>query len=89
VFWGWYDTWLSPAFRTWNIEACLPRVSCPVLILQGEDDEYGSTKQVQAIAAQVSGSVDLVMLPSCGHTPHRDQQTRVAKTMIDFIRQLR
>jgi pimeloyl-ACP methyl ester carboxylesterase len=89
VFWGWYDTWLSPAFRTWNIEACLPRVSCPVLILQGEDDEYGSNKQVQAIAAQVSGSVDLVMLPNCGHTPHRHQQTRVAKGMIDFIRQLR
>jgi pimeloyl-ACP methyl ester carboxylesterase len=89
LFWGWYDTWLSPAFRTWNIEACLPGVSCPVLILQGEDDEYGSKKQVEAIASQVSGSVELVMLPNCGHTPHRDQQTRVAKAMVDFIKQLR
>ncbi len=86
VFWGWYDTWLSPAFRAWNIEACLPSVSCPVLILQGEDDEYGSNKQVEAIASQVSGSVELVILPRCGHTPHRDQQTRVAKAMVDFIR---
>ncbi len=89
VFWGWYDTWLSPAFRTWNIEACLPGVSCPVLILQGEDDEYGSENQVEAITSQVSGPVELVMLPNCGHTPHRDQQTRVAKAMVDFIKQLR
>ena len=88
VFWGWYDTWLSPAFRAWNIENYLPGVTCPVLILQGEDDEYGSKKQVEAITQQVSGPVQLVMLPSCGHTPHRDQQTRVAKAMVDFVRRL-
>ena len=89
VFWGWYDTWLSPAFRAWSIETCLPGVSCPVLILQGEDDEYGSKKQVEAILSQVSGSAELVMLPSCGHTPHRDQKTRVERAMVDFIRGLR
>jgi pimeloyl-ACP methyl ester carboxylesterase len=89
VFWGWYDTWLSPAFRAWNIEACLPGVNCSVLILQGEDDEYGSKQQVEAIVSQVSGSVELMMLPSCGHTPHRDQKTRVEKAMVDFIRRVR
>lgn len=88
VFWGWYDTWLSPEFRTWNIEACLPGVSCPLLILQGEDDEYGTMKQVEAVASQVSAPAEVVMLPSCGHTPHRDQQTRVAKAMAGFIRRI-
>lgn len=89
VFWGWYDTWLSPAFRDWNIEACLPGVHCPLLILQGQEDEYGTEKQVEAVASQVSGSVEVIMLPGCGHAPHRDQQTRVTKAMADFIGRLR
>ena len=55
TFYGWNDIWLHPDFRRWNIEACLPRIRCPVLVIQGLDDEYGTMAQIEAIAAQVAG----------------------------------
>jgi pimeloyl-ACP methyl ester carboxylesterase len=88
VFWNWYDTWLSAEFRSWNIESCLSAITCPLLIVQGEDDEYGTTRQVDAIAAQVSGPAQALVLPACGHTPHRDQPQTVLAAMAKFIRSL-
>src|SRR5262249_53625904 len=46
AFWGWNDIWLHPDFRTWNIEAFLPDIQCPVLVIQGQDDEYGTQEQL-------------------------------------------
>ena len=52
TFWGWNDIWLDPQFRSWNIEEYLPAIRCPVLCIQGHDDEYGTAAQVQAIQAR-------------------------------------
>jgi 4-hydroxybenzoyl-CoA thioesterase len=38
AFLGWNRIWLDPAFRAWNIEEYLPRIACPVLAIQGEDE---------------------------------------------------
>jgi pimeloyl-ACP methyl ester carboxylesterase len=51
AFRGWNDVWLDPAFRAWNIEAALDAIDCPVLAVQGEDDEYGTLEQIRGIAA--------------------------------------
>lgn len=88
AFRGWNDVWLDPGFRQWNIEEYLPAITCPVLVLQGEDDEYGTRAQVDAIAAQVRGPVDVELLPRCGHSPHRDQRAVVLDRMAGFIGRL-
>ncbi len=75
----WADAWLDPEFRKWNIEEYLPRIKCPVLAIQGEDDEYGTMAQLDAIAAQVGGPCELLKLPGCGHSPHKDQPEKVLK----------
>jgi pimeloyl-ACP methyl ester carboxylesterase len=85
AFYGWNDVWLDAAFRQWNIEACLPAITCPVLVIQGEDDEYGTRRQVDAIARQVHGPVDVELVPQCGHAPHRDQRELVLERIADFI----
>ena len=81
----WNDVWLDPAFRTWNIEHYLPGVRCPVLAIQGEEDEYGTMAQIDAIARQVSGPCDYLKLPQCGHSPHKDQPERVLNSIAGFI----
>jgi pimeloyl-ACP methyl ester carboxylesterase len=85
AFRGWNDVWLDPAFRDWNLEEYLPRICCPVLLIQGEDDEYGTIAQVDAIARQVSGTVERLVLPACGHSPHRDQPDRVLDAIERFV----
>ena len=84
AFWGWNDIWLNPAFRAWSIEADLSRVSCPVLAIQGMDDEYGSLEQIRGIARRVQGT-KLLELPACGHSPHRDQPEAVIRAVREWL----
>jgi pimeloyl-ACP methyl ester carboxylesterase len=88
AFWGWNGAWLDPRFRAWNIEEYLPAIDVPLLLLQGEDDEYGTRRQLDAIAAGCRGRVERVLLAGCGHAPHRDQAQRSLDAMTDFIRGL-
>ena len=84
TFRGWNDIWFSPAFRDWNIEEYLPAITCPSLVIQGVDDEYGTEAQPAALGQQSSGPVDAVMVPDCGHAPHRDATEGVLDVMADF-----
>jgi len=85
AFRGWNDTWLDPAFRSWNIEAYLPQVTAPVLIIQGLEDQYGTIAQVDAIERQVRGPAQRLILSPCGHTPHRDRPAETLEAITKFI----
>ena len=86
AFHGWNDVWLDPDFRSWNIESCLARIRCPVLAVQGEDDEYGTMAQIDAIARRVP-QARLLKLPACGHSPHRDQPEALTGAVVSFLRE--
>ncbi|MGC1818026.1 MAG: alpha/beta hydrolase [Casimicrobiaceae bacterium] len=49
VFWGWNDIWLHPAFRSWSIADDLRGIRCPILAILGDDDEYSTPAQIDAI----------------------------------------
>jgi len=85
TFWGWNDIWLHPDFRSWNIESCLAGIDCPILLIQGLDDEYGTLAQVDAIAAQVRGPVDKVLLQNCRHSPHKDRKEDTLEAIARFV----
>lgn len=85
AFRGWNDVWLDPAFRDWNIEAELEAITCPVLLVQGEDDEYGTLEQVRRIAKRVPQAQALV-LSGCGHSPQRERPDRLITDSGAFIR---
>jgi pimeloyl-ACP methyl ester carboxylesterase len=87
AFRGWNDIWLHPDFRAWNIEETLAAIRCPVLAIQGEDDEYGTMAQIERIAAQVA-DVDLVKLADCRHSPHKDQPEAVLAAVSAFVTRL-
>jgi pimeloyl-ACP methyl ester carboxylesterase len=87
MFHGWSEIWLDPAFRKWNIEDCLDRVRCPVLVIQGEDDEYGTQAQVAAIQRKVPATQTLT-LRNCGHCPHRDQPEATLDRVVQFVGRL-
>lgn len=82
---AWIDTWLSPSFRSWNIERYLPAIRCPVLAIQGEEDEFGTVDQVNAIVAGVGARAEPLMIPGVGHTPHREAREAVLDAAAAFI----
>jgi pimeloyl-ACP methyl ester carboxylesterase len=84
AFWGWNHIWLDPAFRSWNIEAELQTIRCPLLAIQGVDDEYGTLEQIRRIQRRLPAT-RLLELPACGHSPHRDQPEQVIAASVEFI----
>ncbi|WP_040664767.1 alpha/beta fold hydrolase [Nafulsella turpanensis] len=88
VFHAWTDTWLSPDFRNWNIEQYLPNVQCPLMVIQGEADEYGSYQQVEAIVRKVSGDAKELMVAGAGHTPHKEAGELTSSHITTFVREI-
>jgi len=88
MFHGWADTWLSPEFRDWNIVEYLPRISVPLLVIQGEGDEYGTPAQIDAIVTGVTGPAKRCLIPNCGHVPHHQARDTVIDEMKAFILKL-
>lgn len=88
VFWGWNATWLEPAFAAWTMRDRLPAIQCPLLVLQGADDEYGSPAQVEAIAQGTGGPAIPLLIPDCGHVPHHQARPVVIDAITAFVRGL-
>lgn len=85
TFWSWNDAWLSAEFASWNIEEYLPRIDVPVLVIQGDRDEYGTLAQLAAISASVKGPVETVVIADCGHAPHFEHPQRVVGAVCGFL----
>ena len=86
AFWGWNDIWLHPDFRAWRIDAELATITCPLLAVQGVNDEYGTLEQVRGIA-RVAPQCQVVELAACGHSPHRDQRELLIASVQEFFQQ--
>lgn len=84
AFYGWNDVWLDADFATFSLEAAVSRIRCPVLAIQGVDDEYGTMAQIDAIAARVA-DCSLLKLAACGHSPQRDQPEAVITAMVRWL----
>jgi pimeloyl-ACP methyl ester carboxylesterase len=84
AFWGWNRIWLDPAFRHWQIAAEIGAIRCPLLAVQGLDDEYGTLEQVRGIQRQVPQTT-LLELADCGHSPQRDQAERLIAAVKTFF----
>ena len=84
AFWGWNDIWLDPTFRRWNLDEYLSRIACPVLAIQGLDDEYGTLAQIRGIR-RLAPQTELLEIPDCGHSAHKDQPARVIQAIAGFV----
>ncbi|MBB4266406.1 alpha/beta fold hydrolase [Roseospira visakhapatnamensis] len=85
VFWGWNATWLAPPFAAWDMRDRLPFIHCPLLVVQGADDEYGSPAQVTAIAEGTGGPAVPLLIPACGHVPHHQARPTVIEAIRAFL----
>jgi pimeloyl-ACP methyl ester carboxylesterase len=84
AFWGWNRAWLDPAFRAWRIDDYLAHVRVPILIIQGADDQYGTTAQIALAQEDAYCPVETVILDNCRHAPHVDQPGPTLGAIADF-----
>ena len=84
TFFGWNDIWLSPVFRSWDITPELGTIRCPLLAIQGKQDEYGTMQQIHGIRSECPQTW-ILEVDDCGHSPHRDQPARLISSVKDFL----
>ena len=88
AFWGWATVWLQPQFPAWDIRSLISSIKCPVLLIQGLDDQYGSMAQIDGILA-VLPTAAAMKLGDCAHSPHIDQAAAVTKAISHFLSTMR
>jgi len=84
AFWGWNNIWLHPNFLNWNIEKELSSIPCPILAIQGLNDEYGTLSQIRDIQ-KYAPQTHLFEIENCAHSPHRDQPEALTKRCLNFF----
>lgn len=85
AFKGWNGAWLDPAFRQWDITEFLAYIRVPVLIVQGEDDQYGTVEQIEAAERECYCPVEVALLPGVKHSPQREAGEATLKSIADFV----
>ncbi|MCO6490950.1 MAG: alpha/beta hydrolase [Phaeodactylibacter sp.] len=88
LFGAWADTWTEDGFRNWNIEGLLPRITCPALVIQGSEDQYGSDEQIRGIVSGIGARAEGFRVENCGHVPHRQAEQVVLQRMSTFIEKI-
>ena len=84
---GWTEVWLSGEFSSWSLEPYLSWITCPVLAIHGELDDYGSEEFPRRITRGVSGPAEMAILAQCGHVPHRERHEEVLRLIAAFLEQ--
>ncbi len=85
MFRGWNDVWLKPEFRDWNIETCVENICAPMLLIQSNDDPYGTLAQLDAISQRASAPVVKRLFPGCSHSPHVDYTDETIDAIKSFL----
>ncbi|WP_018634451.1 alpha/beta fold hydrolase [Neomegalonema perideroedes] len=83
---AWTETWLAPEFADWTLDAALGRLTAPLLVLHGEQDEYGSAAQPERLARLTQGPAEMRLLADCGHVPHREKPQEVLRILSEFLK---
>jgi pimeloyl-ACP methyl ester carboxylesterase len=89
AFYNWSGPWLEPAFRAWDITEELAYIRVPILIIQGEDDQYGTLRQIEVAKEECYCPVEAVVLKGIRHVPHREAPEATRAAIVDFARRLR
>ena len=89
AFYSWSGPWLDPEFRKWDITEELSHIGVPMLVIQGEDDQYGTLDQVEIAKEECRCPVEAVILPGVRHIPHREAAEETLRAIVDFTARLR
>ena len=87
LFYAWADTWRAPFFLNWDIRREIKGLKIPVLAIQGEEDQYGTVKQLESIA-EAGDRVTTILLKACGHHPHIEKREEVTSLIVEWIKTL-
>jgi pimeloyl-ACP methyl ester carboxylesterase len=86
AFYGWNGAWLDPQFRAWDISEYLAYIRVPILILQGEADQYGTMRQAEIAREECYCPVEVIEIAGAVHSPQREAPEATLEAITGFAR---
>ena len=88
AFHNWCGPWLDPEFRKWDLTDALAHIRVPMLIVQGENDQYGTVRQIEVAQEECYCPVEVALLPDTRHAPYREAPEATLRVISDFANSL-
>jgi pimeloyl-ACP methyl ester carboxylesterase len=88
AFYNWCGPWLEPELGKWDITEALAHIRVPILIVQGEDDQYQTVRQIEVAQQECYCPVEVVMLPATRHAPPREAPAATLTAIAQFTNRL-
>jgi pimeloyl-ACP methyl ester carboxylesterase len=88
AFYNWSGPWLDPDFRNWELSDALAHIRVPILIVQGENDQYGTLAQIEMAQQECYCPVEVALLPDTRHAPYREAPEATLRAIADFANRL-
>jgi pimeloyl-ACP methyl ester carboxylesterase len=88
AFWTWCGPWLDPEFRQWDLTDALAHIRVPILIVQGERDQYGTLRQIEVAKQECYCPVEVALLPGIRHAPYREAPQATLQAVAEFTNRL-
>lgn len=70
--------------HAWNTTSSLHRLSCPLLAVQGRQDQYGTLAQLEEIKREVP-QTELLVVDQCRHIPQPEQPQVLLDGITRFL----
>jgi lipoate-protein ligase A len=81
------EVWTAKApGEGWGLEPYVARLRCPVLAIQGEDDEFFSAAQLEALARLIPGRLETLRIAGSAHYPLHQARNDVLAASIRLVR---
>ncbi len=88
AFHNWCGPWLDPEFRNWDLTDALAHIRVPMLIVQGENDQYGTVRQIEVAQEECYCPVEVALLPDTRHAPYREAPEATLRVISEFANRL-
>ncbi|RUA15652.1 MAG: hypothetical protein DSY55_05810 [Clostridia bacterium] len=80
----WRSRWLDPAFFEWDDRSVLEQISCPALVIHGQNDPFFPVSHSQTIVNSLTDA-QFILLEDVGHTPHAEIVNDYTNTVLSFL----
>jgi pimeloyl-ACP methyl ester carboxylesterase len=88
AFHNWCDPWLDPRFRGLDLTDALAHIRVPILIVQGEQDQYGTVRQIEVAQEECYCPVEVALLQQARHAPYREASDETLRVITGFTNRL-
>ena len=88
AFVRWNDVWLKPEFANFDLASELANIRVPTLVIRGDDDKYGTHRQVHFAEQKCRCELKTLIIPNCGHVPHREKRAETVEAICEFCTRL-